>query len=75
MLWELRTAEPSHNSVFLAGYFCTLSSNTVRHPNADKVNWLFPVFNQRTENSGGGYFFLYFFFLLSNSVMGIILAS
>lgn len=76
MLWELRRAEPSHNSVFLAGCFCTLSSNTVRHPNADKVNSGFSLFLTGGLRTVGVSFFIFlYFFFLSNLVMGIILAS
>lgn len=63
MLWELRRTEPSHDSIFLAGCFSTLSLNMVRLPNADKYNSLtFPCFLIGGLKAVG--FSLFFFFFL-----------
>jgi len=76
MLWELRRTGPSHDSVFLAGCFCTLSLTVVRLSNADKDNSLtFPCFLARGLKAVGFSFFILFFLFLSNSVIDTILAS
>lgn len=66
MLWELRRTEPSHDSVFLAGCFCTLSLNMVRLPNADKDNSLtFPCFLSGGLKAVGFSFFSLFLFFFN----------